>query len=67
MPEYCINRGNINAYNCICGQHFLGSKNDLIVQSNVVNTSKMLPKHLINKYQLSYLFYNYKNYYQFDK
>ncbi|HDR6277190.1 hypothetical protein [Bacillus cereus] len=77
MPEYCINKGNIDAYNCICGQHFLGSKNirvifstwknDLSVQSKTVNTWKMLPKDLISTYQLSYPFYNYNNYSKFDK
>ncbi|KIQ81411.1 hypothetical protein RW25_06175 [Bacillus sp. L_1B0_8] len=77
MPEYSINKENIDAYNCICGHIFLSSKNirgifsswkkELIVQSNLVNTWQALPKHIINMYHLSYPFYNYKNNSKFDK
>ncbi|XQY93686.1 hypothetical protein ACNRWW_09915 [Metabacillus sp. HB246100] len=76
MPEYLINKGNIEAYRCKCGFSFLESENiraifsfwkdQPIIQNKVIDSWLKLPRDKLHKYHIIYPFDNYNKYLEVD-
>ncbi|MDF0728986.1 hypothetical protein PY093_20445 [Cytobacillus sp. S13-E01] len=77
MPEYLINKGNLEAYRCSCGYCFLDSENirsmvsswkeQLKVQNSLINSWLKIPRYKVHTYNILYPFDNYKKYLEVDK